>query len=250
MASKWGLLATGRINIGVKWVGAWLSFIDDLIFPVYCVGCKKEGERLCESCLVKCPPPALNYCPFCNVPTMYGITCENHRYGHKLDGLTTRGSYREWWWQPLIKKWKFGGDKKITQIFLPLLLPSLAQLPHGIYNPLVIPVPLTKRRERARGFNQAYDLANYVANVVEGECVQVVVRQRETKPQPGLSKSARQKNIVAAFKVVESVQNRDCIVVDDLLTTGATMEEMAKVLKLAGAKKVWGVSLCRTMLDV
>lgn len=227
-----------------------VGLIEDTLFPLHCLRCQKEGAYICNRCKQTVPPISLQSCPFCSVPTAYGMTCWSDRHKNYLDGLTVRGDYHDWFWHNIIRAWKFGGAREIDVFICQELTTVLPELPHGLYSPLVIPVPLTKRRNRFRGFNQAEVLATRVAEVIEGDLCHEVIRIRETRPQPGLGKISRQKNIKGAFSVTnpQSVRDKDCIVVDDLLTTGATMNEIARILKTAGAKKVWGVSLLRVSL--
>ena len=227
---------------------SWQRLFDDLIFPIHCIKCNKEGDWLCVECRRTVPIVPLQACPFCKMPTAYGITCEVDRKSHSLDGATVRGVYQDWVWQDIVKGWKFDGVVDLGKYATEMLCEALPHLPHGLYNPIVVSVPLTKRRQRWRGFNQAYTLASAVAGVIEGEIIDGVLRIRDTRPQPGLGKTQRRQNVHGAFEVVGDVRDRDCIIVDDLLTTGATMDEIARVLKQAGAKKVWGVTLVRGAL--
>lgn len=223
---------------------------DDILFPVYCVRCQTEGFWLCAKCQQSVVLQKIQTCPFCGVPTAYGITCLTDRKKTYLDGLTNTGDYKSWVWRNVVRPWKFGGAVELGDFCSEQIQKILPELPYGLYDPIIIPVPLTKRRFRSRGFNQAQILAKAVAEVIEGE-VYEIHRIRETKPQPGLTRNERFKNISGAFAIPDKgkILHRDCIVVDDLLTTGATVNEIAKVLKKSGAKKVWAVTLLRANLN-
>lgn len=249
MVGRWCVLGVVKINKLLSELKRLLRLFDDLIFPIQCLKCTQEGDWLCIVCRSSVPVVPLQTCPFCKVPTVYGMTCDSDRKNHYLDGVTTRGIYQDWVWQHIVKGWKFGGAIELGEYAGEFLKQAMPHLPHGLYNPIVIAVPLTKRRKRWRGFNQSVTLANAVANMIESESVDGVLRIRDTRPQPGLGKLQRRQNVQGAFKVVADVQHRDCIIVDDLLTTGATMDEIARILKQAGAKKVWGVTLVRGMLQ-
>jgi len=124
-------------------------------------------------------------------------------------------------------------------------------MPMGQGNkPVLIPVPLHKSRRHARGFNQSELIAQAAARrlpqkleVLRG----VLIRQRDTASQVGLSREERIKNVRDAFRVTDSgrVQGRDVLLVDDVMTTGTTLSECARVLKQAGAKRVLAATVAR-----
>jgi ComF family protein len=113
---------------------------------------------------------------------------------------------------------------------------------------IIIGIPLFRKRLIERGFNQAVLLAKIVSRdlgwPMEEKALQ---RVRATVPQVELEEEGRAQNIKNAFAVFDSskIINKKIILVDDVLTTGATMEECAKTLKLSGAKEVWGVALAK-----
>jgi ComF family protein len=107
---------------------------------------------------------------------------------------------------------------------------------------LLIPVPLHRRRERRRGFNQAQLIADAVGLPVERRMLR---RRKDTASQTGLSRAERTKNLSAAFELYGAVKGRKVIIVDDVMTTGATMNEIAKVLKRGGAECVEALTFAR-----
>ncbi len=113
---------------------------------------------------------------------------------------------------------------------------------------LVVPMPLSPARMRMRGFNQALLLAQPLARAT-GSIVDasLCVRQLETSPQSQLPWNARKRNIRGAFTVTRNIPSQRIIVVDDVLTTGSTMNELARVLKRAGASEVIGCVIARTV---
>lgn len=122
-------------------------------------------------------------------------------------------------------------------------------------SPLIIPVPLHPSRWRERGFNQsevlAVGLARALARQAAGAAPRVAKdclrRKRATAPQTGLSVSARRENLRGAFEVVkpDAVRGRRIVLVDDVMTTGATLSTCARALKHAGAAQVMGLTLAR-----
>jgi ComF family protein len=123
---------------------------------------------------------------------------------------------------------------------------------------IIVPVPLHPRRMRSRGFNQAYLLARKAMadGVYQNSCTKVphlvkklLVRVRATRPQTGLGRDLRRKNIRNAFKVTckEDVKGKSVLLVDDVYTTGATVNECARILKRSGANQVVVLSLARAI---
>jgi len=145
--------------------------------------------------------------------------------------------------------------ERVTPVAAPLggmMAKAIAELlPEcGQSRPLLVAVPLHKSRRRARGFNQA-ELIVRAARKRLAEKLEfagdVLVRQRETMSQVGLSREERLENMRGAFRVSVAgrVRGRDVIVVDDVMTTGTTLSECARVLRRAGAERVWAATVAR-----
>ena len=120
---------------------------------------------------------------------------------------------------------------------------------HGVVlsrHALIVPIPLYKARERVRGFNQARLIAHALGTRM-GIPVRadILLKTKKTAPQMALRREERLTNLVGAFAVsdTESVRNRTIILMDDIKTTGTTLEEAAKVLKAAGAKRIWAITV-------
>lgn len=109
----------------------------------------------------------------------------------------------------------------------------------------ITPIPLHKKRLRKRGYNQAYEIAKELALFTKTPLVECLSRNKETKMQAQLKFNQRHKNVTNAFEVIENVKNQNILLVDDVLTSGSTMNECAKVLKKAGAAEVVGVVFSR-----
>ncbi len=115
---------------------------------------------------------------------------------------------------------------------------------------ILVPVPLHPRRQRWRGFNQAELLGKILAERFKWQVQpKILVRHKHTKPQVGLKGKDRKKNIRGAFKIDENskfkISKAKFIVFDDVWTTGSTLRECGQVLKRAGAKEIWGLTLAR-----
>jgi len=117
---------------------------------------------------------------------------------------------------------------------------------------MVLPVPLYKKRLRERGFNQSALLGKYVAKRL-GRPLNLysLIRNRDTRPQVGLSAKERKKNIRNAFEIREQgvIKGRRVLLIDDVFTTGATARECSKVLRKAGAQEIFVITLSHGVLD-
>lgn len=206
---------------------AWRSFVDCL-FPVYCVECEREGEWWCRECRpVKLVKP--NF--FVTDPPLNGAFFI-FRYHH--NNAVSR----------LIQQFKYQQGHAMSELWrdtVPLSIPI------EIRDAEVVPVPLFSHRARERGYNQAEIIADSLATQWNLKLdKKLLERVRATKQQAKLSKIERQENVQAAFGVGSGDRVPECVLlVDDVYTTGATMTECARVLKEAGAKRVFGYVLAR-----
>ncbi|MBI4848627.1 MAG: ComF family protein [Nitrospirae bacterium] len=116
----------------------------------------------------------------------------------------------------------------------------------------VVPVPLHEKRLRQREFNQSALLAKYLAESLGTDVVvNCLVKIRDTRPQVGLSSQERRKNLRKAFDIKqrELINGKNIMLVDDVVTTGATVRECSKVLKKAGAKNIYAITLAHGVMD-
>lgn len=227
----------------------------DLCFPLTCLGCGQEGTIACEHCLSLVPEPDTQVCPLCKTPFQpNGATCEKCRGKTQLDGLFVARLYRFRLVEKLIHTLKYRLIQSTVIPLIDLLEESLAH--HSLPLPdLLIPVPLHPRRLRYRGFNQAELLTRELGKrLAPGLSIAVdttsLKRIRFTKPQMKTeSRGERLQNLGGAFAVAPTAAGplvgKYVWLIDDVATTGTTLDECAKVLKQAGVKKVWGVVIAR-----
>jgi ComF family protein len=117
---------------------------------------------------------------------------------------------------------------------------------HRLEADLIVPVPLHTRRERERGYNQSALLADRLSQAVGAPVAPAeLVRTVRTRPQVGLTQEQRRANIAGAFRCAGGVTDLRIVLVDDVCTTGATLEACAQALKAAGAAAVWGLTVAR-----
>ena len=142
----------------------------------------------------------------------------------------------------LVQRYKFAGDLAIGRWLASQLARDVSRLPRP---DLLVAPPLTRARLRERGFNQALEIARYVGREIGVPWdVGGVAKVRETVPQPALGGRARRRNLRGAFACARSFAGMHVAIVDDVLTTGATADALARELKLAGAARVsvWTVA--------
>jgi len=225
----------------------------DILFPASCVSCGLAGVWLCEDCKSLVEIFEDQYCPFCSTPRIVpdGKTCQKCARTHRLNGLFCATSYKNKILQKIISQFKY--EPKLARCLAPALASFIIthfQLLNktGFEDYLWVPVPLHKKKLRWRGFNQAAEIAKELAAVLKGELNEGVLEKiKQTPDQVALGQKEREKNLVGAFQCKNPtiVRGRKILLVDDIFTTGATMEECARILKQAGAKEVWGVVVAR-----
>ena len=175
--------------------------------------------------------------------------CKNSR---QIDGVISAVSYNLII-KKLIHQFKYKPNlSKLSEVIGELMADFLSQNEAFInfldkYNPVFIPIPLSAKRFRERGYNHAELISYYVAQYFNRPMdTKMLVRVKDTKPQYKLKKEDRRKNIEGAFKIGENqIVPGSIILIDDIATTYATLKEAARVLKKAGAKRVLGVTFAR-----
>lgn len=219
-----------------------------MLFPIFCIGCNREGEWLCTQCRVAMPALTLQRCLVCRVVQAHGAVCAEHRLHAVVAGVVAYGEFHDWHWQQLLHVWKYQGARELDGLFADVATALVPALPGTIE--VIVPLPLTLRRERSRGFNQAAILADAIAQATGLPIVPSLKRVRETPHQARLTPEQRRRNLRAAFVASEEVQGRNCLLVDDIVTTGYTMRAAAEALKQAGASEVWGAAISRSSLEL
>lgn len=227
----------------------------DFFFPIECLGCGSEGAWLCDACLRKIPLRTDQSCPICRKRvTPYGQNCFACQGGASLDGIFVASYYRNPLLKAAIHTYKYRFTKALS---LPLgtLLTDAVKRSDLPLPDIILPVPLHPRRLRYRGFNQSELLARELSSrLLPGDTLpmdaHILLRTRNTAPQMKTeSKQERLKNLKNAFALskddTRDIRGRSFWLVDDVVTTGTTLEECATVLKSAGAKSVFGVVLAR-----
>lgn len=227
------------------------DFVLDLLFPKFCVGCGKEGGWICSQCQEKIILIKKPTCPICNQLTPKDQFCSKCRSKTYLTGVIVAAYYQEGPLKEAIHTFKYDGVFELAKDLGQMLIKAMKQIEKP-KNFVIIPVPLHYKRQAKRGFNQAELLAKEIVKVYP-HCsllTNSLVRTKQTKKtQVELSGRERRENIKGIFSwqgTSDELKDQTILLVDDIYTTGATLNECAKVLRQkAGARQVWGVVLAK-----
>ncbi len=211
-----------------------VGFLADLLFPNYCIGCKKRGFYICPSCL----------------NDISKIDKE------VLKNVWSIFDYRD----PVVKRaiWELKYQHKyqlahelgvfLYNFSLEKLSLILNDKPEGSI--LIIPIPMSKRKQWKRGYNQAYHIARGFHQKINSNSVSldknILIKKKKTEPQASIkNKYYRLKNIRGAFDVrgKNKIAGKTILLIDDVVTTGGTIQEASRVLRKAGAKKIYTFTL-------
>jgi ComF family protein len=223
----------------------WLRRGLDVLFPPRCVACSQIGAWLCNDCIASVEPVPQPICQTCGRSSPSGMLCSLCRVTPIcLDGVRSvalhTGALRT-----AIHHFKYQGRQELASI--------LGEMLHAYWEgsdlpaDLVIPVPLHAARQKERGFNQAGLLAAVLARRAQLSLSHVdLVRSRATAPQVGLSAVERKANVKDAFSW-NGARLNGCrvLLIDDVCTTGATLNACAQALRRGGARSIWALTLAR-----
>ena len=224
--------------------------VEDLLFPRFCFGCGSIGSYLCLGCeagLVL----ADQRCFYCQKKSPFGQTHSHCQKPWGIDGCVSLYYYNSGL-KKIIKKIKYSLITDSTREILPVLLKE-AIMPLSFYKKnfgkvCLQPVPLHPQKEKNRGFNQSDIISRYLSCFFDIKIVGVVKRKKNTRPQAELSHpQERLYNIKGAFEpnlFTRSIPH-SLILVDDVITTGSTIKELARVLKKKGVARVFAFSLAK-----
>ncbi len=224
--------------------------IIDILFPINCLNCGQEKTWICADCLPKIPQNTTHYCLNCKKQTKLGEYCSACAPRFALDKVWIAGDFQNKILSQLIRSYKYKFAQDIADplglFLLNFLRENVIKQQKNLFakTTLIIPVPLHNKRLRWRGFNQSEKLAVRIATELKITQNNNLKRIKFKKPQSNLQKNERLKNIQAAFAWQGAkLDKQNIILIDDVATTGATLNECAKVLKANGATEVWGLVL-------
>ena len=226
------------------WFTNWLKLAIDLIFPPRCAGCDVTGTVWCEECDGRIIAPKGRSCPACGLPLEKGNSCSICEDWPGRVLVRPFAHYRK----PLssaIIRLKYRSDQALAKEMSSWLISVYQQMDRVA--DCVVPVPLADVRLRQRGYNQVALIAASFANELNLPFyTNALIRVRETQSQVGLNRQARHQNVEGAFRADSHiVQDQSIVIIDDLLTSGATMKNCAIALLNAGAVQVFCLSIGR-----
>jgi len=221
----------------------------DLLLPLRCLGCGREGDLICPSCRQSLPRMRLPLCQRCAATVSEGNLCHsciNHPL--TIDGIRSififQGAVRQ-----AILQLKYKHLKTVAAPLSQLLAEFLRS--HPLKGEVLVSVPLYPKRLRERGYNQASLLAKELGKLVGLPVLEdTLIRVRDALPQ-ARTRSAieRRRNVQDAFACHQRLEGRQILLIDDVCTTGATLDACASALKAAGAGSVWGLTVAREMFS-
>ncbi|MBI4180858.1 MAG: ComF family protein [Chloroflexi bacterium] len=218
----------------------------DILFPKRCVGCGREGDFICDSCrssLTRVIPPL---CPVCGKPQSSVILCSSCvREQARINGI--RSPFRfDGVMRQAIHQLKYRNLRALAAPLAQLLNDYLMTNP--VPGEVLVPVPLYRKRLRERGYNQSSLLARELGKLTSLPVVDdCLTRVRHTTPQARTaSVGERKSNVANAFSCVDNrLRDKRILLIDDVSTSGATLDACAAGLKAGGAASVWALVLAR-----
>lgn len=216
----------------------------DLLYPPQCALCRRGGTMLCDGCIAALPPAAGPRCPHCYRATSRAQACgvclaHPPEFESVVAPFELEGGARE-----LVHHLKYDGLSSLGGPMAALMAGLAARVPFGV----VVPVPLHRGRERSRGYNQSALLARRLAEELGAEYDDgAVKRVRATKPLARSMDAAERRAIVHdAFRADPGrSRGRRVLLIDDVVTTGATLDACARALRSAGAAEVRALTFAR-----
>ena len=231
-------------NNAVAFLSLIREIVLDAVFPHKCV-CGKWGVLLCDECRVQVRVDKTGLCPICKRISEYGRTCPSCRYKSNLTGVMILGPHKGILKDLIWKyKYKFISDLSVpiagmvTDRFGDFLREKRFQITFA---------PISSARLRWRGFNQAELLAREVAKTLSLQCEETLYKEDSVMSQVGHTRRERLLNLKDKIRYIGPTEfdNKKILIIDDVYTTGATLEECAKALRGAGYREVWGLVLSR-----
>ncbi len=244
------MLNNNSINasFGQSKISLWTVL--DWIFPPFCCNCRRIGFEICRDCwdgIERFVPSQV--CHTCGKWIPRGDVCAECRSQPPSYDQIRSWAYYQGAAKQIVTSIKY--DRRFGLI--PYLAPALAECIRtwGISFDFITAVPLGKKRHRERGYNQADLIAQPVAKILDHPYhPQALARVHETRTQVGLDATERQANLSGAFQADEGIcSGKSVLLIDDISTTGATLNACSEALKQAGAKTVHGFTVARTNLS-
>lgn len=231
-------------TIGLGW-RSLRNHLADLLFPPRCLGCRRVDTWLCADCLGQIPRIEPPFCTRCGDRVEGGEICARCQTSPLHISRIRSVAHFEGTVRHAMHHLKYRGHTALAEPLGGLLATYWARHPAPV--DAVVPVPLHAARLRERGYNQAALLAREMARRL-GLAVdeRTLVRERPTAPQVGLTASQRKDNVHDAFRCLnDALVGKQVLLIDDVCTTGATLEACTLALQRKGACSVQALTLAR-----
>ena len=223
-----------------------IEAVKDLFFPRHCVGCGSEGEFICSSCQKTISRIFAPVCPLCGRPQSGGVLCSSCiDWNAAIDGVRSpfrfAGVIRD-----AVHRLKYNNLRDISGLLSEFMARYLEKYPLNF--DILVPVPLHPKRLKERGYNQSALLAAKLSELTGAPLVEgSLERTKNSIPQVKTESAAeRRANVQGIFKMETSaLRGKNVLLIDDVCTSGATLNECATALKQGGSASVWGLTLAR-----
>lgn len=216
-----------------------MNIVLNLLLPTKCVFCYNKGLNICQDCQKKgLIGIDIHECHVCKNPLVKGYVHEECERKTNLDGVIVCVRYNHCAMK-LVEELKYNLYFSIASE-IGFIMKKTLQKSDLDYDALV-PVPLHWYKENFRGFNQAELLAKHIDSRVDS-CIK---RKKRTQTQVTLNREERIENLKDVFQLKKQIKHKSVILIDDVMTTGTTLEECAGVLKKSGVGKVYGLVFAR-----
>ncbi len=237
-------------------INIWQYFLD-LIFPKQCLDCGVEGSYLCANCFNKIKLNDKNYCIFCKRELLDFKPCSKcENIGLKQVLVAT--DYNQPTIQDLLHNLKYKYTEEIGGVLANILKEFIKQnnsknvLNFDPIKTIFVPIPLHKKRYLQRGFNQSKLIADELAKELFVPVKQLLKRNKNTETQVSMNRQERLINLKNAFEIIneqEIDKQKNIILIDDVVTTGSTLNECTVVLKKSGFENVYALVVAQRDIE-
>jgi len=230
----------------------------DCLFPIYCANChnflpSNEKNYLCPQCFSQIPLYSSLFCPICLKRLAEFKKCKHSHKKSYFNFLASATDYQNPIIKNLIHQYKYQYIKEIRFTLVKILISYwekiLKNFPQLSANYIILPIPLSLKKFNERGFNQSEEIAHLFAKYFNLDFVSdALIRIKNNPPQAQIENyKERLENVRGIFfvKKPELIQNKNIILIDDVFTSGATLQEASRLLKEAGAKRIVGLTIAK-----
>ncbi len=221
----------------------------DLFFPPRCVHCNTPNSWLCERCFKEIDFISKNVCIYCGTPTLTADSsackqCKDHPLQY-IDAIRVAAYFKDNPIQSTIHVFKYKNRKVMASVLGEILAKSYQY--YNLKADVIVPVPLHPAKFKKRGYNQSELLAKHLCDLVNVPLNRTSLQRiRETKTQMELGSHERRQNVANAFVCMnEALLNKKVLVIDDVCTSGSTLDFCAAALKAGQVASVWGLTLAK-----